>query len=343
MANDFTTALSSPDTGRTPPSLDGPMMSFQDIQALARRIHEPLSHVVYGQDDVLDLILVGLLSEGHMLLEGVPGTAKTTLVKALSQLIEADFQRVQLTPDMLPAEILGTSIYEANQKDFIFRKGPVFTDLLLADEINRTPPKTQSALLEAMEEYQVSMDGTRHALSPIFTVIATLNPVEFEGTYPLPEAQLDRFMMKILVSYPDAGAEKQMIESFLTGHQPRRISTHHLRPVCTREDILAARRGLSQIRLESMMVDYILALVHDTRKNPLLTMGCSPRAALTMVSAVRAYAALNGQDFVTPDHVKAIAPAVLRHRLLLSAEAELDGLSSDQILEQTLARIPVPR
>lgn len=313
------------------------------ISSVARKIGAQLEQIVFGQQEAIELLLIGLLSEGHVLMEGLPGTAKTTLVKALSQLVQADFKRIQLTPDMLPAEITGTSVYDLNARNFTFKPGPVFTDLLLADEINRTPPKTQSALLESMEEQQVTIDGVCHALPSLFTVIATLNPVEFEGTYPLPEAQLDRFMMKIVMHYPPQEAERQMMTTALHGTGLR--STHHmnLSPLTKRDEILHCRHLLNQIRVDDAVLDYILLMIRDTRSNPNVDLGCSPRSALALLAAARAHAAVNGTDFVTPDNVKAVAPAVMRHRLILSAEAELDGLTTDQVIKHTLGKIPVPR
>jgi MoxR-like ATPase len=313
------------------------------IKAIGQQLRQQLETVIFGQSQVIDLLLVGLLSEGHVLLEGLPGTAKTTLVKCLAQLLHLDFNRIQLTPDMLPAEITGTSVYDMNTREFSFKKGPIFTDLLLADEINRTPPKTQSALLEAMEEHQVTADGRRHALSSLFTVVATLNPIEFEGTYPLPEAQLDRFMMKINIGYPSAGAEKQMLNQFASQTGSRYLLQRSLTPVATQEDILGCRQMLGQITVEESLLDYILQIIQDTRQNPNIELGCSPRCALSLMAASRAHAALQGQAFVTPDNVKAVAPAVIRHRLILTAEAELDELKPDQLVQQTLSKVPVPR
>ncbi|MDX2084175.1 MAG: MoxR family ATPase [Candidatus Melainabacteria bacterium] len=316
---------------------------LQHIADVAKRLRDALETVVFGQPRVIDRLLVGLLSEGHLLLEGIPGTAKTTLVKLLSQLIQADFRRVQLTPDLLPAEITGTNVFDLNERSFHFRPGPVFTDILLADEINRTPPKTQSALLEAMEEHQVTVDGVKHLLSPLFTVIATLNPIEFEGTYPLPEAQLDRFMMKIEVSYPEGDAEKQMLQAFVEGAGVRFFQQRTLSPVTTRDEILACRKALRYVHLEAPVMDYLLAIVQHTRQTPLLSLGCSPRAALSLLTASRAYAAIQGQAYVTPDHVKAMAPGVLCHRMMVSPEADLDNLRANEVLTQILGQVPVPR
>lgn len=312
------------------------------IQQLAQSLRQQLETVVFGQSDVIDLLLIGLLSEGHMLIEGLPGTAKTTLVKVLAQLLQLDFRRIQLTPDMLPTEITGTNVFDLNSRSFSFRNGPVFTDLLLADEINRTPPKTQSALLEAMEEHQVTADGEKHALSPLFTVIATLNPIEFEGTFPLPEAQLDRFMMKIKVPYPTEAAEKQMLRHFAQQGN-RYLYQHQLEPMATREQIMACRQALGNITVSDEVMDYMLHLIQETRKNPNVELGCSPRAALSLLAASRAHAAIHGQDFVTPDNVKAVAVPVIQHRLIISAEAELDEITSADIMKQILGKIPIPR
>ncbi len=313
------------------------------VQTVSHKLRSRLQEIVFGQEAVIDLLLVGLLAEGHILLEGLPGTAKTTLLKSLAQLIHLDFNRIQLTPDMLPAEIIGTSIYDLNSRSFTFRKGPVFTDLLLADEINRTPPKTQSALLEAMEEQQVTIDGTNYPLSHLFTVVATLNPIEFEGTYPLPEAQLDRFMMKIHITYPEAEAEKQMLKRHVAVSGIRALHHQEVTPVATKEEILACRAVLNQVTVDDSILDYILQIVQDTRENPNLELGCSPRSALYLMAASRAHAAIQGDGFVTPDHVKAVAPAVINHRLILSAEAELDGLTIDSVVKQTLGKVPIPR
>jgi MoxR-like ATPase len=313
------------------------------IAEIAKILKSQLETVIFGQGEAIDLLLVGLLSEGHILLEGLPGTAKTTLVKTLARLLSLDFNRIQLTPDMLPAEITGTSIYDLNTRSFSFKQGPIFTDLLLADEINRTPPKTQSALLEAMEEQQVTTDGKRNPLSPLFTVIATLNPIELEGTFPLPEAQLDRFMMKIHIGYPASGAEKQMLSEFASHAGNRYLYQKALTPVASREDILQCRKQLGQIMIEDSLLDYILQIIQDTRQNPNIELGCSPRSALSLLAASRAHAAIQGQSFVTPDNVKAVTGAVIRHRLILTAEAELDELTPDQMVQQTLSKVPVPR
>jgi MoxR-like ATPase len=305
------------------------------------RLREAMSACIVGQDLVTDQMLIALLADGHVLLEGVPGTAKTMMVKTIASLIGAEFGRVQLTPDMLPSDILGTNVYDLNNRTFNLRKGPIFTAMLLADEINRTPPKTQSALLEAMEERQVTLDGHTHKLSDLFTVVATQNPVEFEGTYPLPEAQLDRFMLKVLITYPQADAEKQMLRNWQQGHY-RRYSAP-LSPVTSEEEIIKCRRLLSLVQVEESIFDYLVALTSKSRTISDLALGASPRAALAWLSAAKAHAAIEGRDFVTPDNIKFVAEPVLRHRLILTPEAELDGVTIAQVIANLLRQVPVPR
>jgi MoxR-like ATPase len=305
------------------------------------RLRNALNANVVGQEMVVDQLLTALLADGHVLLEGVPGTAKTMLVKSLAVLVGAEFGRVQLTPDMLPSDILGTNVYDLNSRTFTLRKGPIFTGMLLADEINRTPPKTQSALLEAMEERQVTLDGQTQKLSDLFMVVATQNPIEFEGTYPLPEAQLDRFLMKIVIGYPQGDAEKQMLRNWQSGHYSRNAAP--LAAVCSEDEILVCRRHLSAIKVEESVMDYLIELVHKSRTVSDLQLGASPRAALAWLAAAKAHAATEGRDFVTPDNIKFIAEPVLRHRLLLTAEAELDGVTIAQVIANLLRQVPVPR
>jgi MoxR-like ATPase len=304
-------------------------------------LKQHLNQTIVGQEIVIDQLLVALLAEGHVLLEGVPGTAKTSLMKTLACLIGAEFGRVQLTPDMLPSDIIGTSIYDLQNKNFTVKKGPIFTSLLLADEINRTPPKTQSALLEAMEERQVTLDGHTHKLPELFMVVATQNPVEFEGTYPLPEAQLDRFMLKILIGYPAGDAEKQMLKNWqqgLYGKQAPRLD-----PVTTADEIISCRKLLESVRVDDSILTYLMELVQKSRSISDLSLGASPRAALSWLAAAKAHAAIEGKDFVTPDNVKFVAEPVLRHRLILTAESELDGVTMSQVITNLLRQIPVPR
>jgi MoxR-like ATPase len=307
------------------------------------RLHQQLSQIVIGQDAIIQGLLIALLAEGHVILEGVPGTAKTLLVRLLANLMQAEFRRVQLTPDVLPADVLGTSIFDFNSRSFTLRKGPIFTQILLADEINRTPPKTQAALLEAMEERQVTLDGTTMPLSPLFWTIATQNPLEFEGTYPLPEAQLDRFLFKLVVTYPEAKAEKQMLQNVLGGFEHRDLNQMNLQPVISVDEVLQARQMMRQVRIEEDLVDYLLALVSASRQQPELLLGASPRSAVGWLRAAQAQAWLTDRDFVTPDDIKLMALPLLQHRLILKPEAQLDGVSVEQVIQNLLARIPVPR
>lgn len=315
----------------------------KEVERIFTDIRNKLESIIVGQPMPIDLILIALLADGHVLLEGVPGTAKTLLVKVFSQLINVKFSRIQLTPDMLPSDILGNSVYDLNSKQFYIKKGPIFTDFLLADEINRTPPKTQSALLEAMEERQVTIDGSNNQMSKLFTLFATQNPVEFEGTYPLPEAQLDRFMFKILIDYPGKEAEKSMLRNYQQGFDPRKLKENPFDAISTIEDIIQCRQTVANITVEESVLDYIIELITRTRNLADLTLGASPRAAVTWLSASKACAAINGQNFVTPDHVKYVAKPLLRHRLILTPEAELEGVSCDQIINTILNQVPVPR
>ncbi|MFB2972940.1 AAA family ATPase [Aerosakkonema sp. BLCC-F183] len=314
-----------------------------ELFAVINRLAQALNQIVVGQNTLVQQLLVALLAGGHVILEGVPGTGKTLLVKVLAQLVQADFRRIQLTPDILPADIIGTNIFDLNTRKFTLKKGPVFTQILLADEINRTPPKTQSALLEAMEEGQVTMDGESLPLPELFWTIATQNPLEFEGTYPLPEAQLDRFLFKLVVDYPDAAAEKQMLLNRQAGFQSRRLDLARLKSVATVEDILLARQKVSTINLDDKIIDYLLGLVQRSRQHPDLALGASPRSAVAWLQTSKAHAWLNGKDFVTPDDIKTVAPPLLRHRLILRPESQLDGLQIDAVIASLLNQVAVPR
>lgn len=316
---------------------------MSELSATISRLSQVLSQIVVGQKSIVQQLMVALLSGGHVILEGVPGTGKTLLVKALAQLVQADFRRIQLTPDILPSDILGTTIFDLNTRSFSLKKGPVFTQILLADEINRTPPKTQAALLEAMEEQQVTLDGQSLPLSELFWVIATQNSLEFEGTYPLPEAQLDRFLFKLLVGYPEPAAEKQMLLNSQAGFQAKRLDLAKLKPIATVEQIVQARQAARAIEVQEPILDYLLAVVTRTRKHPDLNLGASPRSAVTWLQASKAHAWLSGRTFVTPDDIKAIAPPLLRHRLILRPEAQLDGLAMDSVISGVLGQVPVPR
>ncbi|MBK7746093.1 MAG: MoxR-like ATPase [Cyanobacteriota bacterium erpe_2018_sw_39hr_WHONDRS-SW48-000098_B_bin.30] len=310
-------------------------------RATFTRLKDALNSTIVGQEMVIDQLLTAILADGHVLLEGVPGTAKTLLVKTIANLVGADFGRIQLTPDMLPSDIVGTSVYDLNTRTFAMRKGPIFTSLLLADEINRTPPKTQSALLEAMEERQVTLDGHTEKLSDLFLVVATQNPVEFEGTYPLPEAQLDRFMLKVLIGYPGRDAEKLMLQNWQEGKYRR--FTEPLQAVTTADEILACRQELLKVKVEDSVMNYLIELVQKSRSVSDLQLGASPRAALAWLGAAKAHAAIEGRDFVTPDNIKFMAEPVLRHRLILNAEAELDGVTVAQVVANILRQVAVPR
>jgi MoxR-like ATPase len=316
---------------------------MSELQTKIKQIGQTLETVVVGQSILIDQLLVALLTGGHVILEGVPGTGKTLMVKVIARLIQSEFCRIQLTPDILPSDILGTNVFDLNTRNFILKKGPIFTQVLLADEVNRTPPKTQAALLEAMEEQQVTLDGTRHPLSDLFWVIATQNSLEFEGTYPLPEAQLDRFLFKLLVDYPAPNAEKKMLLNAQAGFEARRLNIKTLQAITQVEEILAARQAVRKVSIKEKILDYLLAIVQATRQSPDLSLGASPRSAVSWLQASKAHAWLFGQDYVTPDNVKAVALPLLRHRLILSPEAQLDGLTTDAVIDSVLQKVAVPR
>jgi MoxR-like ATPase len=311
--------------------------------AAFNQLEKVLSQIVVGQTEIIQKMLVAMLAGGHVILEGVPGTAKTLTVRSLSQLIQAEFRRIQLTPDILPSDILGVNVFDLNTREFTLKRGPVFTQLLLADEVNRTPPKTQAALLEAMEEQQVTLDGQSLPLSDFFWVIATQNSLEFEGTYPLPEAQLDRFLFKLVLDYPEGNAERQMLKNAQSGFRAKRSDLAKLKPILTVEQILAARQEVMNIQVQDSILDYLLTLVQKTRKHPDIALGASPRSAVSWLQASKAQAWLGDRAFVTPDDVKAVAIPLLRHRLVLRPEAQLDGLQMDQVIMNLLNQVPVPR
>lgn len=313
---------------------------MSDLQQIFTRLQEQVDEIIVGQGAIVHQLLVAALTGGHVILEGVPGTGKTLLVKVLAQLLHAQFRRVQLTPDVLPSDILGTNIFDFQTKSFTLKQGPVFTEILLADEINRTPPKTQSALLEAMQEGQVTLDGQSLPLPDFFWVVATQNPLEFEGTYPLPEAQLDRFLFKLAVNYPDKTAERQML---LNVQQHQNPSSRPIAPLASTEDLLAARAAIARVTVQNTLVDYLLNLVERTRQHPDLLLGASPRAAVAWLGAAKTQAWLERRDYLTPDDLKTIAPPLLRHRLILRPEAQLDGLNTDSIIAGVLGQVPVPR
>ena len=311
--------------------------------SMLNSLSEAIDKIVIGQPHIVKQLLVALLSSGHVIIEGVPGTGKTLLVKVLSRLITADFRRIQLTPDILPSDILGTNIFDLNSRDFILKKGPIFTEILLADEINRTPPKTQAALLEAMEEQQVTLDGDTIALSPLFWVVATQNSLEFEGTYPLPEAQLDRFLFKLLIDYPHKEAEREILQNAQAGFKARKVDLDKIQSIATVEDILTLRQQVQNVEVQENILDYLLNLVERTRQHPDLVLGASPRATVAWLQAAKTNACLGGRNYVIPDDFKEVAAPLLRHRLILKPEAQLDNVRVDFVIESILKQISVPR
>src|SRR5918993_1070642 len=313
--------------------------ALAEMTAHARR---ELAKVIVGQEQALDLLLLTLVVRGHALIEGVPGVAKTLSVRTLAQLLQLRFHRVQCTPDLMPGDIVGASIFNMATSQFTLHQGPVFTDLLLVDEINRMPPRTQAALLEAMEERQVTIDGRTQALSPSFAAFATQNPVEFEGTYPLPEAELDRFLVKIRVDYPAAQDEETILQRYHEGFDARRLDDVTIDPLPA-SAISDARRDAAAVRVEPSMIAYIAAVARRTREWPALTLGASPRAGINLMQVAKARAAMDGRDYLLPDDVKSAAPAVLRHRLVLRPEAEMEGLGADQVLADVLGAVEVPK
>ena len=314
-----------------------------EVGALWTRISSEIGKVIVGQERAVHDLGVALLAGGHVLLEGVPGTAKTLLVRVLARSVEASFRRIQFTPDLMPSDVVGVSMWNLGTGGFAFHPGPVFGDLVLADEINRAPAKTQSALLEAMQERQVTVDGKAHALPRLFTVVATQNPVEYEGTYPLPEAQLDRFLLKVVVPYPERAEEVGILERHAHGFDAEREATFGVTPVAKVEDVVGAREAVAAVHVEPRVLGYVTDLVRATRESPALALGASPRAAVALFKCARAAAALADRDFVTPDDVKAMAPAVLRHRVVVSPELEVEGRTADDAVRSVLDRVEVPR
>jgi MoxR-like ATPase len=314
------------------------------LVAVTAHSRTELGKVIVGQGDALNLLLLTVVCGGHALIEGVPGIAKTLAVRTLARMLHLGFHRVQCTPDLMPGDITGASVLNMSTNQFTLHKGPVFTDLLLVDEINRMPPRTQAALLEAMEERQVTIDGESHQLSAAFTTFATQNPIEFEGTYPLPEAELDRFFVKIRVGYPDhtAGEEETILQRYHEGFDARDIGRIAIEPLSP-EGLAEARRAVAAVRVEPALFGYIASIARRTRDWPAVTLGASPRGAISLMQLAKAMAASDGRDFLLPDDVKRAAPPVLRHRLILKAEADLEGVTADQVIDDVLRAVEVPK
>ena len=315
----------------------------ETVATIAQQIRQEIHKVIVGQDDIIDQILICLFAEGHALLEGVPGTAKTLLIKTLAKVIGASFNRIQFTPDLMPSDITGTNVFNLSTAQFTMRYGPVFTDLLLADEINRTPPKTQAALLEAMEERQVSIDGESHPLSPLFLVLATENPIEYEGTYPLPEAQLDRFLIKVIISYPTEEQELQVVANWQAGFNARKLESANLQPLEDPASIAEARAAVRSVTVDVSIQKYLVEIVRRTREHANIHWGASPRASVALLLASKALAAMRSRDFATPDDIRDVTHPVLRHRLVMRSDAEIEGITADQVIEEILASVEVPR
>jgi MoxR-like ATPase len=308
-----------------------------------RQLKEEFHKVIVGQDEVIEEILVAFFTGGHVLLEGVPGTAKTLLVKTLSNIIKCDFERIQFTPDMMPSDVVGTHVFDMKNSQFYLKKGPVFTNLLLADEINRTPPKTQSALLEAMEENQATVEGERVSLPELFLVFATQNPVEFEGTYPLPEAQMDRFLFKIQVDYPAADNESVILRKYHEGFNPKKLDKISFTKIDYHSFLEECRNEILNVKVRDEIMEYIVKIIQNTRSDVNVSLGASPRGTISLLLSGKTRAALRGRDYVIPDDIKESAYPVLRHRLILKPEAEIEGLTPDDVIKGILSRIEVPR
>ena len=318
-------------------------MDTDRVATLAETIKREVHKAVVGQDATLDLLLVGLLSDGHVLIEGVPGTAKTMIARCFAATLDLDFGRIQFTPDLMPGDVIGTNIFNFTDSRFVLTKGPVFTQVLLADEVNRTPPKTQAALLQAMQERAVTIDGVDYPLQDGFMVVATQNPIEQQGTYPLPEAQLDRFLFKHVIDYPDRDDERAIVAAHGSRGTMANPDAFGIRPVASMDALREVRSLIESIRLGDDLVDYVVDLVRATREHQGLSFGASPRAANMLAVASRAFAALDGRDYVIPDDIKSLAPPTLRHRVVLSPGSEIEGVDADEIIEQIIDLTPAPK
>jgi len=312
-------------------------------QELMEKITGEMAKAIVGQEDVLQNLIVAVLTGGHVLLEGVPGLAKTLMGRALAMTLQADFTRIQFTPDLMPSDVIGTVIYDTRASEFRLKKGPVFTEIVLADEINRTPPKTQAALLEAMEERRVSIEGEEYKLSPLFTVLATQNPIEYEGTYPLPEAQLDRFTFKLLVGYPEKYEELELLKRFHKGFQSRDLESVGIQAVAPQADIEEVRAEIQSVKVEDSVLDYVNEIARASREDDDLLLGASPRAAITLLLTSKTLAACRGRDFVVPDDVQELSYPALRHRIIMRPEAEIEGIRPDEVIARIVGKTPIPR
>ena len=313
------------------------------VKELTEKIIPELKKIIIEQDELIQNSIISMICGGHVLLEGVPGLAKTLMVRALSRVMSVDFKRIQFTPDLMPADVTGTKIYNMQLREFELKKGPVFTNLLLADEINRTPPKTQAGLLEAMAEGTVSMDGEMLPLPSPFMVFATQNPLEYEGTYPLPEALIDRFLMKIIIDYPSPQGEKEILRKHNEGLYGTELDNCELIPVCTPQDILRCREEVKKVKVDEPLMEYIVSIVLETRNHPMIDIGSSPRGSIALLQCSKACAAYEGRDYVIPEDIKKMAIPTLRHRIMLKPELELEGTQPRQVLADILSKIKVPR
>ena len=318
-------------------------MIVSDVQNISEVMQKEMAKAVVGQTEVINMIIVALIARGHVLMEGVPGIAKTLMVKTLARTLDCDFKRIQFTPDLMPSDITGTNVFNMKDSSFELRRGPIFTDLLLADEVNRTPPKTQAALLEAMEERQATIDDQTYELPPMFMVFATQNPIEYEGTYPLPEAQLDRFMLKIVIDYPSQSEENEILTRYHHGFDAHALEDADIEKAANYDVIRQCREATGNVVVDESIISYISEITGQTRSIPHFLLGGSPRASIALLLCSKALAAVRGREYVTPDDVKAMAQPVLRHRVILKAESEIEGITVDDVLQSILDSVEVPR
>jgi len=315
--------------------------STTDMQAVVEKMTAELNKIIIGQNDVINLIITAMFTGGHVLLEGVPGVAKTLMAKLIAHTINTGFSRIQFTPDLMPSDVLGTLVFNAKTTDFEFKKGPIFSNIILIDEINRAPAKTQSALFEVMEEHQITMDGKTYEMAPPFLIIATQNPIEHEGTYRLPEAQLDRFLFKVKIDYPDKEHEVAMLTGFHSRNNRNDVQV--IQPILTAKQVMEYQQRIRTVHIEPNLIIYISDIISNTRNNKSLYLGASPRAAIALLSASKTFAAINGRDFITPDDIKQMAYPVLRHRIMLTPEREMEGITTDDVIKQIIEGIEIPR